>query len=128
MTVSEVMERWKKTALEDFVVAQDMLRLGHYDWVLFMGQLTLEKLFKGLVARKTNAAPPFTHDLPKLASLAGLALTNEQEKNLADISTYHIRARYENIKTALYRKATRAYTEKYFAIIKEYVLWLQKLY
>ena len=110
------------------VIAEDMLKLKHYDWTLFMGQLSLEKFLKGLYEKRKNDTPPFIHDLAKLASLADLTLSKQQLDDFQEITTFHIAARYENIKYQLYKKATKDYTEAIFTKIKEYALWLQSLY
>lgn len=128
MTQQDAVTRWRESALRDLQIAEDMMRLKHYDWALYLGQLTLEKLLKGLVTKATNEAPPFIHDLVKLASLAQIDLSEAQRNDFHEISTFHVKARYEDIKSALYKKATKTFAETYTLKIKEYVVWLKKQY
>jgi len=128
MTQTEAIRKWKESARHNLQIARDLLRLGHFDWALFMGQLVLEKLFKGLITSRTGRAPPYIHDLKKLADVAGLSLTREQMDDFQEITTYHIKARYEDIKRELYKKATKEYAGKFFTKIEEYARWLESLY
>lgn len=61
-----------------------------------------------------------------LATKANLALSEEQENFLDDVTTFNIKARYPDYKNRFYRKATREFTEGYIAKIKEFRLWLMK--
>jgi HEPN domain-containing protein len=128
MTQLEATLRWKKSALEDLRVAEDMLKLHHFDWALYLGHLVLEKLLKGLITHVTNDAPPYIHDLKKLSEVAKLPLTSSQNEDFQEITTFHIKARYDNVKNALYKKATKEYAEIYIKKIKEYALWIQHQY
>lgn len=47
MTKIEATERWLESAKRNLKIAKEMMDLKHYDWALFMGQLSLEKLFNG---------------------------------------------------------------------------------
>lgn len=128
MTQDEVLRSWKESAEKNLAIGKEMIASGHFDWALFFGQLALEKLLKGLVTKKTNEAPPFIHDLGKLAAVAQIPLTTEQTNDFAEITTFHIAARYDDIKKELYLKATADYAKLYFSKIEEYALWLIKRY
>ncbi len=47
-------------------------------------------------------------------------------EQLKEITTFNIRARYDNIKLEFYKKATREYTEKWFSTAKEGYQWLKE--
>ena len=49
MKEQDIIKRWQKSAEENLKTASDLYNLKHYDWTLFIGQLSLEKLLKGLV-------------------------------------------------------------------------------
>jgi len=98
MTQREVIRHWKKSAQRNLLTAEDMVQSGHYDWALFVGQLALEKLLKGLVVKNTNKLPPHIHDLQKLAEVANLELTDKQINDFTEITRFHIQARYDDIK------------------------------
>jgi HEPN domain-containing protein len=128
MTQDEAVQRWRKSAEENLQVARDLMKLKHYDWALFMGQLALEKLLKGLVIKVTDDAPPYIHDLVKLAIAARLSLDNEKREDFSQVSKFNIRARYEEDKYELYKKATPEFTRGWMQKIEEYGLWIQKHY
>ncbi|MFH1564706.1 MAG: hypothetical protein ABIC82_02540 [bacterium] len=44
------------------------------------------------------------------------------------INAFNIAVRYDNIKEAFHKKATKKYTEEYFNISKDLFLWLKKQY
>lgn len=90
MTQKQAIERWRESAEENFLLMQEMMQLKHYDWALFMGQLGLEKLLKGLVTQVIDDAPPYTHDLVKLAELARLSLSDKQKMQLSQITKFHV--------------------------------------
>lgn len=128
MTQQEAVKRWQESAQRNLTIAEDMVRLGHYDWALFLGQLALEKLLKGLVEQRTDEAPPYIHDLVKLASIANLPLDESKKRELVEITRFHIQARYEDIKYQLSKEATKPYSTTWFAKIKALFIWIQKHY
>lgn len=99
--------------------------MNHRDWALFVGQLSLEKLLKGLIAKQTNEAPPYIHDLVKLAHIARIKYTQTQKDKLETISRFNVEARYASVKDALYKKATPAFVREWLSIIEEMYIWLK---
>lgn len=128
MTKIEAVNRWLESARKNLTIAGEMMALKHYDWALFLGQLSLEKLLKGLILKKTGTPALPIHDLAKLAGLANLSVTKQQQQELIEISRFHIQARYDEVKYELYKQATKSYALKWLKIITEYGLWLQKQY
>lgn len=128
MTKIEAVNRWLESARKNLTIAGEMMALKHYDWALFLGQLSLEKLLKGLILKKTGTPALPIHDLVKLAGLANLSVTKQQQQELIEISRFHIQARYDEVKYELYKQATKSYALKWLKIITEYGLWLQKQY
>lgn len=126
MTQEEIVTKWRESALDDLTVAVDLYthskRNAHS---LYFCQLALEKFIKALIIKKTDEAPPITHDLIKLAHHANLALNELQMQHFREITTFNVEARYDIHKDRLYKKATNEYTEKYLQLTKEYSLWLQ---
>lgn len=128
MTKDEAVNRWLEGAEKNLSASLDMAKSGHRDWALFIGQLALEKLLKGLVTKKTDATPPFIHDLVKLSQLAGIETTESQKRDLAKITRFHVATRYEEIKSQLYSEATPKFTNDWIGKIQEFFLWFKKLY
>lgn len=128
MTKDEAVKRWLEGAETNLSASLDMAKSNHRDWALFIGQLALEKLLKGLITKKTDETPPFIHDLVKLSQLAGIETTEDQKGDLAKITRFHVAARYEEIKTQLYLEATPEFTKEWLDKIKGFFLWFKKLY
>jgi len=127
MAAEGMIDFWRNSAEVDLKVAEDNLKLGHYNWALFFFQLVLEKILKSLVVKRKNRNPLPTHDLVKLASEAEINLSKEQKQDFKEITSYNIEARYDDIKLSFYKKATKKYAEKWEKKCKEYYLWLKEI-
>lgn len=125
MTANDFINFWRKSSKQDLEVAEDLFRLGHYHYCLFFTHQSIEKLLKGLVYKntRTHAAP--IHDLVKLAKQAKLQLSKSQVNEFAEMSTWNIRARYDNYKLEFYKKANRVFTNRWFTKGKEFIKWLE---
>ena len=126
MSQDEAVKRWVESAEENLKEADDMFGLKHYDWALFFGQLALEKLLKAIIIQNTDEAPPYIHNLERLAKQADISMPDDDKNSLSEITTFHVAARYGNIKSDLYHKATHDFTVKYIEIIKYYYIWFKK--
>ncbi len=125
MTQKEVVAYWQESAEKDKQAAEDLFQMGHYSWSLFIWHLVLEKTIKGIIASQGQETPPL-HDLFKLAQIAKLDLSDEQEELLKEVSTYNIAARYDHVKYRFYQKATQDYTTKYTQKCAQIYQWLRK--
>lgn len=126
MTKDEIVRYWVKSSNQDYRVTESLFSNGHYGWSLFVGHLVLEKLLKACLIKKRETDVPHTHQLLKIAQLAELSLTEDQENFLLEVSTFNIQARYPDYKQRFQKKATRLFTEKYILKIKEFRRWLLK--
>ncbi len=127
MKNEEIVSHWFASAQEDKNAASAMFDSGHYHWCLFLWHLTLEKLFKAVLT-KNDAEIPFTHNLILLAKVIKLNYSSAGEKELKEINTFNLEARYDDYKQSFYKKATKDYAtqwvgvcEKWFDTIKEYL-------
>ena len=126
LNLKKLIAYWQKGSNNDWMVAQKLFKLGHYNYCLFFCHLALEKQLKALVVAQIKDQAPFTHDLYVLALKAGLVFDLEQRKNLETVTTFNISARYDNVKLAFYKKATKKYAEKYLKISADLKIWLEK--
>lgn len=115
----ELQKAWLKSAKEDFKIAEDLVRMKHYQWALFLCHIAIEKVLKANYIRILDQYPPPIHKLVKLAQDCKLTLTDGQINDLREMTTFHIEARYDVIKDKLYKKATKEFTLKYFEITKK---------
>jgi HEPN domain-containing protein len=103
MTIEEKVQHWVNISDEDLRAGATMLQGGHYLYVAFMCQQTIEKVFKAAYTKLTEDTPPFIHDLVLLAERSGFdhQLTNEQRLFIAEINPMHIEARYPEYKSKI---------------------------
>ena len=76
--VSPDAERWVELSAYDLTTAEAMLTSGRYLYVLFCSQQAVEKRLKAIIVERTEAFPPRTHDLVKLAQAAGVQLPEKR--------------------------------------------------
>ncbi len=107
--------------------ARTLYRVRRNTDCLFFCHLALEMLLKGIYVKKRKKVFPITHDLPNLVKLSGLLLTKEIKDDLEQINTFNLNARYDDYKRSFYKKADRAYTNKYFNKTLKIITWLKKL-
>ena len=118
------MAYWINSADHDLEVAESLFDNGKYDWCLFIAHLVLEKILKGCYVQYNNDFPPRTHDLVKLADMAGLQMGEEMVEFLDAVNTFNISTRYPDEKFIFYRLCSKEFTEQNFSRIKEIRAWL----
>lgn len=128
MDLREIITFWKKSVRLDKKTSNDLFRSKNYVGCLFFVHLYLEKTIKGLVQKNTGKTPPFTHDLLVLSKIAGIPLSEKQVEDMAVINTFNIKARYEDYKFAFYKKATRAFSDRYRKVAEGLYTWFLKQY
>ncbi|MDA2921636.1 HEPN domain-containing protein [Patescibacteria group bacterium AH-259-L07] len=124
--IKKFVDYWQDNAKKDWQVAQSLLDLKHYNYSLFFCHLTLERLIKALVVSRTGNQAPFTHDLYSLILKTGIEVSAERKKYLEIITTFNMRARYDTLRYAFYKKVTKKYAEEYLKITHDLILWLKK--
>ena len=120
----KIAAQWRKLGETKWRTAKGLFTLGHRADALFFCHLSMECKLKEMVTKKTNDPPPYTHDLLKLARMMQLEISEERRRQFDEMSTFNIRARYDDIKLAFHKKATKAYTEKYMRITESLLTWL----
>ncbi len=126
MKQRELADVWFKNAARKWAAAKTLFRGKHFVECLFFCHLSLELYLKGLIILCGNEAVPHSHDLVMLARLSGSEYSNEQSLQLAEINEFNLRARYEEHKLKLYKRATRALTKRYLDITEALLLWFKK--
>lgn len=117
-------EYWIQSAHHDFDVAQTLFQAGKYDWCLFVAHLVLENTLKGLYSKKIGEMPPRTHDLVRLADLAGIKFDENTLEFLDGVNSFNISTRYPDEKLKFHKTCTQEFTQTAFSRIKEIYRWL----
>lgn len=128
MTKDEHIAYWLESSQHDLESSESIFNTGRYDWCLFVGHLSLEKILKArYVNFKNNELPPKIHNLVRLAELADIALNDDQKLLLDTINDFNIQTRYPDYKLDFYKRCTREYAYEYLNKIKEMHKWLNSL-
>jgi len=100
--MDKIVEHWIERSQYDLDTAKVMLETGRYLYVAYMCQQTVEKLLKAIIAQLGKENFPI-HNLNRLAEIAAASneLTSEQFNFLAELTPYHIEARYGDYKESL---------------------------
>lgn len=127
MDKTELIENWIKSSEENVNVANDMYRLKHYHWALFMWHLAIEKVIKALYI-KQDLEVPYIHDINKL--IKGLDISTAElnigSNELNEIKSFNMEARYEDYKHVIYKKATNEYTKEWVKICQKLYIWIKQ--
>lgn len=110
---------WAENAWDALDTAEKLFVSKKYQHALFFCHLAVEKALKSKYSAIKKDFPPYIHDLKLLASRSGLSFDAQQVKELAEINTFNIAARYDEEKLALHHKATPEYTQKWLKKSKE---------
>ncbi len=126
MKREEVIRYWIHSSEQDYEVAKSLFKNKKFHYSLFFCHLSVEKYLKAIIVKNTESAPPFTHDLIRLAEKAGIPLSIDLKHSLIEITSFNIKTRYDDYKLSFYKKATRSFTQKYLNETKEILVWLKK--
>jgi HEPN domain-containing protein len=118
---------WLEASDYDLETARAMFESGRYLYVLFCCQQSIEKRLKALVSRITNEMPPRTHDLSRLANVAGLHPSQQQDLFLRRLAQYYIESRYPDEMQLLQETADRKLAAQYLEETGEVTKWLDHL-
>ena len=73
--IGKQIHHWRSGAAEDWAVAEELIGLDKIRHGLFLAHLALEKALKAHVCRATGELAPRSHNLVRLAEMAGLKLS-----------------------------------------------------
>jgi HEPN domain-containing protein len=116
---------WITASELDWKTAGDIFASNkNLHFCLFICHLVIEKLLKALVVKETNEHPVKTHNLLRLAEIAKLDLKDEDIKFFGELNQFQMDTRYPDEKFALYKLATKDFTEERFNKTEKLRLWL----
>ena len=115
---------WINGALDNIETAEILIDKGKRLEGLFFCHLALEKELKAHVTKATQTVPPKTHNLVRLAEIAGLDLQEEVYVFLGDMMEYQVEGRYPEMAPKVPdKKKTTDYSKKSGEVVK----WLKGL-
>ena len=123
--IEKTVAYWLEGAEYDMGVADAMYQTKKFPYALFMGHLSLEKLLKAIVVKKTSEHAPISHSLPFLAEKSTLFMPESTIIRLREFMEFHFEARYPKAQKSFYAKCTQEYTKIKLAEIKEVFQWLK---
>jgi HEPN domain-containing protein len=120
-------EKWAQQARYDLETAQAMLASGRLLYVLFCCQQSVEKMLKGVVAKRTGEFPPRVHNLMRLAEIAGLSLDEHQTNLLRELSAHYIQSRYPEEMDAIAAQLSPPFAKRMLERTEEIIAWLSSM-
>jgi HEPN domain-containing protein len=123
--MDKYVSHWLDRSSYDLETAKAMLDAGRYLYVAYMCQQAIEKLLKAIIAQLGKENLPI-HNLNRLAELAELAteLTVDKVDLLAELTAYHIEARYGDYKQSLSEIVDAPKAKAVFDQTQELFRWL----
>ena len=127
LDVEKIKDHWIDTSNDDYKTMNQLFESKSYNWALFVGHFSLEKLFKALYVKLHKKHAPTIHNLYRLAELCEIKLTDEYSDQLDTITSFNINARYDDYKREFYNLCTREYTQSWIVQIKELRKWIERM-
>ena len=97
MDVRRQVEYWLNGSQDDIEAPAVLLEKRKIRQSLFFAHLAVEKALKAHVSKATDAVPPRTHDLLRLAELAGISIPAPRRVFLARLQRYCMEGRYPDL-------------------------------
>ena len=92
--INKQIDYWINGAVSDIETAELLITGKKYIEGLFFCHLTIEKIFKALVVKKTKQLAPKTHNLNYLCELAGVVVSVENTLFMSVLMKYQLEGRY----------------------------------
>ncbi|HBU08172.1 MAG: DNA-binding protein [Omnitrophica WOR_2 bacterium RIFOXYB2_FULL_45_11] len=127
MDKKEIVKYWIKSSDNDYETMDFLFRGNNYSWSLFVGHIVVEKLLKAYYTKNIDANTPYIHDLLRIADKAKLELSEEQKNFLDTLTSFNIKARYDDYKLKFYKICTEKFTTIYIGKIRKFRIWIKKL-
>jgi len=122
-----IVKYWIKSSDNDYETMDFLFRGNNYSWSLFVGHIVVEKLLKAYYTKNIDANTPYIHDLLRIADKAKLELSEEQKNFLDTLTSFNIKARYDDYKLKFYKICTEKFTTIYIGKIRKFRIWIKKL-
>lgn len=127
MDKKEIIKYWLKSSDNDYQTMEYLFEGKNYPWSLFVGHIVIEKLLKAYYTKNIDTNTPYLHDLLRIAEKAKLELLEEQKDFLDTLTSFNIKARYDDYKLKFYKICTEKFATTHIAKIREFRIWIKKL-
>lgn len=125
--IEKIKDHWNKSSIDDFNTVNKLFKSKSYNWALFVGHISVEKLLKALYVKLHRKHAPAIHNLYRLAELCKIDLTDEFSDWLDTITSFNINARYDDYEREFYKLCTQEYTELWIDRIRELRKWIEQM-
>jgi len=125
--IDKIIKHWSETSDDDLQTMKQLFQSKSYHWALFIGHISTEKIIKALFVKIHEKHPPRIHNLYRLAELCNLSLTDQYADWLDTITTFNIKARYDDYKKEFYNLCNKEFTKLWISRIKEIQKWIKKM-
>ncbi len=88
------MNNWNKAAESDIETATILVSCRKFIEGMFFCHLSIEKIIKALIVKKTENIPPRSHDLFYLIEIAKAEITEKQSDFMQILMKYQLEGRY----------------------------------
>ncbi len=119
---------WINSSDRDYLTMKHLCDKKDYHWALFIGHLVIEKLLKAYYVKKVDNQLPYIHNLLRLAEKTNLRLSEEQKDLLVTVTSFNIRARYDDYKLEFYKTCTKEYSKIWINEIERFREWIKRNY
>jgi HEPN domain-containing protein len=127
MDKNEIIKHWIESSDNDYETMEYLVKGKNYPWSLFVGHIVIEKLLKAYYTKNIDMNTPYIHDLLRIAEKAKLDLSEEQKDFLDTLTSFNIKARYDDYKLKFYKICTNKFANTYIAQIRKFRIWIKKL-
>lgn len=127
LDIELIKNHWISTSNDDFQTMNELFKAQSFNWALFLGHISVEKMLKALYVKLYENHAPTIHNLYRLAELCEIELTDEYADWLDTITSFNINARYDDYKKEFYNLCTAEYTETWIIRIRELRKWIKKM-
>jgi HEPN domain-containing protein len=126
MPISKSIANWIESSNYDIRTAEHMFETKRYVYVLFMCQLSVEKLLKGLYEAAREKVPPKTHNLVYLISESDLDVPESHLKTLESLNDISVVTRYPEDIRSVVKAFKKERAEDYLKRTKALLKWLKR--
>ena len=126
--MKDKIQYWIEMAEYDLETARVMMAGKRFLYVGFMCHQVIEKMLKGFYVSQQNNAPPYTHNLSRLAYEAELyKRLSEDQKDIMDIlEPLNVEARYPTYKEQLLRSLNEEKSNEILLKTERLYQWIKQ--